>query len=119
MTGQIKSKERVEKQGIFTEGLSFHKVVHTTLAFVNKLPNGDRDFSFYRNPGADIMISADDIKNAKNIKVDNPQGAIKYRQSENTSQIPGVTYYNPIVIEGKGDFHNSHNRVQDWIKYTK
>ena len=59
------------------------------------------------------------FKNAKNIKVDNPQGAIKYRRSENTSQIPGVTYYNPIVIEGKGDFHNSHNRVQDWIKYTK
>ncbi len=60
-------KERVEKQGICTEGLSFDKVVHTTLAFVNKLPNGDRDFSFYRNPGADIMISAADIENAKDI----------------------------------------------------
>jgi fructokinase len=63
-------KERVEKQGICTEGLGFDKVVHTTLAFVNKLPNGDRDFSFYRNPGADIMISAEDIENAKGIIAD-------------------------------------------------
>jgi len=59
------------------------------------------------------------FKNAENIKVDNPQGIINFRRENNTSQIPGMTYHNPIVIEGKGDFHNSHNRVQDWIKHTK
>ena len=60
-------KERVEKQGICTEGLYFDEVVHTTLAFVNKLPDGDRDFSFYRNPGADIMLTADDILKCKDM----------------------------------------------------
>ena len=30
--------------------------VHTTLAFVHTYPDGDRDFSFYRNPGADMML---------------------------------------------------------------
>lgn len=59
------------------------------------------------------------FKNAKNIKVDNPQGIINFKRAKNTYLIPGMTYYNPIEIEGKGDFHNSHNRVQDWIKYTK
>lgn len=59
------------------------------------------------------------FKNVKNIKVDNPQGVIKYGRAGNTTLIPGMTYYSPIVIEGIGDFHNSHNRIQDWIKYTK
>lgn len=35
--------------------------VHTTLAFVHTLENGDRDFSFYRNPGADMMLDCEDI----------------------------------------------------------
>lgn len=59
------------------------------------------------------------FENANNIKVDNPQGIINCRREKNTTQIPGMTYHNPIVIEGVGDFHNSHNRVQDWIKHTK
>ena len=35
--------------------------VHTTLAFVKTFPNGDRDFSFYREPGADMMLKADEL----------------------------------------------------------
>ena len=48
--------------GISTQGLCFDPVVHTTLAYVHKLPNGDRDFSFYRNPGADMMLQAADVQ---------------------------------------------------------
>ena len=35
--------------------------VHTTLAFVHTYPDGDRDFSFYRNPGADMMLTMDEV----------------------------------------------------------
>ena len=35
--------------------------VHTTLAMVHTLPGGDRDFSFYRNPGADMMLSEAEV----------------------------------------------------------
>ena len=35
--------------------------VHTTLALVHNRPDGDRDFSFYRNPGADMMLKEDEI----------------------------------------------------------
>ncbi len=54
-------KERIEKQGIDASSLVLDSTVPTTLAFVNKLPNGDRDFSFYRKPGADMMLTSDDV----------------------------------------------------------
>jgi fructokinase len=60
-------KERVAKQGIDTTGLFLDSEVHTTLAFVNKLANGDRDFSFYRKPGADMMLSEGDVDRVKEL----------------------------------------------------
>ena len=47
--------------GIDTKYLYHDKDVHTTLAFVHKQPDGDRDFSFYRNPGADMMLCEAEI----------------------------------------------------------
>ena len=55
-------KEVVETAGIDTRNLLMDEMVHTTLAFVHKKPDGDRDFSFYRNPGADMMLRAEEIK---------------------------------------------------------
>ena len=54
-------KAKTQEQGIDMTGLEMDEEVHTTLAFVEKLPNGDRDFSFYRNPGADIMLTEDEV----------------------------------------------------------
>ena len=51
----------IEEIGIHTEGVIYDRNVRTTLAFVKKLPNGDRDFSFYRNPGADMMLTSQEI----------------------------------------------------------
>ena len=55
-------KAKTQEQGIDMTGLEMDEEVHTTLAFVEKLPNGDRDFSFYRNPGADIMLTEDEVE---------------------------------------------------------
>ena len=55
-------KSRAGGEGIDLSGLEMDDEVHTTLAFVEKLPNGDRDFSFYRKPGADIMLTADEVE---------------------------------------------------------
>lgn len=54
-------KKAVEEAGINTDGLVTDKSVNTTLAFVHTLPGGDREFSFYRNPGADMMLSEADV----------------------------------------------------------
>lgn len=47
--------------GICMDYLVFDKAVRTTLAFVKTFPNGDRDFSFYRNPGADMMLTEEEL----------------------------------------------------------
>jgi fructokinase len=52
---------KVSELGIDTTYLYKDKEVHTTLAFVHTLPDGDRDFSFYRNPGADMMLTDEEI----------------------------------------------------------
>ncbi len=55
-------KEVLDRVGIGTQGLVMDPDVRTTLAFVQTLADGDRDFSFYRNPGADMMLRADELK---------------------------------------------------------
>lgn len=52
----------IKEVGIDTTGLLKDNEVNTTLAFVHTLADGDRDFSFYRKPGADMMLSVDDLK---------------------------------------------------------
>ncbi len=52
----------LEGLGIWTEGLLRDERIPTTLAVVHKLPNGDRDFSFYRKPGADILLRPEEVK---------------------------------------------------------
>ena len=47
--------------GICMDYLVFDKAVRTTLAFVKTFPNGDRDFSFYRAPGADMELREDEL----------------------------------------------------------
>ncbi len=51
----------LKETGIATEGLRWDEYVHTTLAVVHTLPGGDRDFSFYRNPGADMMLTEEEL----------------------------------------------------------
>lgn len=51
----------LEETGIDTSGLVADADVRTTLAFVETFPDGDRDFSFYRNPGADMMLTEDEV----------------------------------------------------------
>ena len=50
-----------EEAGICMDHLAFSKDVRTTLAFVKTFDNGDRDFSFYRDPGADMMLTEDEL----------------------------------------------------------
>ncbi len=47
--------------GIDTKGLLRDKETHTTLAFVHTLEDGDRTFSFYRKPGADVCLRAEEL----------------------------------------------------------
>lgn len=59
--------DAVKEVGIDTTGLRWDEDVHTTLAFVKTAPDGDREFSFYRNPGADMMLSEEDVEGCRQL----------------------------------------------------
>lgn len=54
-------KETITEAGIDASNLKMDSEVNTTLAFVHTFPDGDREFSFYRNPGADMMLTEDEV----------------------------------------------------------
>ena len=54
-------KTVVEESGTDVTNLMMDDEVHTTLAFVHTFPDGDREFSFYRNPGADMMLKKEEV----------------------------------------------------------
>lgn len=54
-------RRAVTEQGIDTSNLIMDQSVPTTLAFVHTASDGERSFSFYRNPGADMMLKKEDV----------------------------------------------------------
>ena len=54
-------RQTVSQLGIDTRGLLADRRVPTTLAFVHRTPDGDRDFTFCRSPGADMMLRAEEV----------------------------------------------------------
>lgn len=60
MHGQF-LKEVLEQQGIDTKGMILDPNFFTTLAFVELKENGERVFSFARKPGADTMLTKEDL----------------------------------------------------------
>ena len=53
-------KEKITAAGINADRLFLDDKIPTTLAFVGKRPDGDRDFAFFRKPGADMMLTTEE-----------------------------------------------------------
>ena len=58
----------VSDSGTDITNLLYDDNVPTTLAFVHTFEDGEREFSFYRNPGADMMLKKSDINEELLIK---------------------------------------------------
>lgn len=54
--------EKMDKVGINCLSVLRTNVANTALAFVSLRENGERDFAFYRNPSADMLLEASEIK---------------------------------------------------------
>jgi fructokinase len=54
-------KAAIEEVGIDSTGLVLDDHANTTLAFVRNAPDGDREFSFYRDPGADELLRPEEL----------------------------------------------------------
>lgn len=96
----------LEKNGVDTAGLSVDKAVPTTIAMVSVDENGERDFTFLRNPGADIMLSSDElpeemIKNSKILHfgsvslTDEPERSATLRAAEIARAVGVTVSYDP------------------------
>lgn len=66
-----KLTETLSKEGVSTDGLMVSDDVPTTLAIVSVDQAGEREFTFYRDPGADTQITADEALDA--LSVDMPK----------------------------------------------
>ena len=53
--------EEVMPLGVDVTRIKRTKEANTALAFVSLKEDGERDFSFYRNPSADMLLSEDEI----------------------------------------------------------
>ena len=60
-------RERAGSTGIDLSGLVADPVINTTLAFVHTLEGGDREFSFYRRPGADMMLNKEEVEQNRSL----------------------------------------------------
>ena len=54
-------RQVILEAGIQADSLILDPQIPTTLAFVKTLPDGDREFSFYRKPGADMMLTEKEL----------------------------------------------------------
>lgn len=54
-------RNTMKNAGIDVSALVLTKQARTTLAFVQLTDQGDRSFSFYRKPGADVLLRADEV----------------------------------------------------------
>lgn len=54
-------KNTMERAGIDCRGLCRDAEIPTTLAFVQLDESGDRSFTFYRKPGADLLLRAEEL----------------------------------------------------------
>jgi fructokinase len=61
MHGRFLRKALIDA-GVDTSGLILDERYATTLAFVSLTPDGDREFSFYRDPGADTCLFPEEVE---------------------------------------------------------
>ncbi|MBT2639739.1 carbohydrate kinase [Bacillus sp. ISL-39] len=54
--------EQLENAGVETDKILRTKEANTGLAFVSLKENGERDFSFYRKPSADLLFADEEVK---------------------------------------------------------
>ncbi|KAK3016952.1 hypothetical protein RJ639_007848, partial [Escallonia herrerae] len=51
----------LEESGVSGEGITFDTGARTALAFVTLRADGEREFMFYRNPSADMLLTPDEL----------------------------------------------------------
>lgn len=51
----------LKENGVKTDGITFDQGARTALAFVTLRADGEREFMFYRNPSADMLLKPEEL----------------------------------------------------------
>ncbi|KAF2322105.1 hypothetical protein GH714_006734 [Hevea brasiliensis] len=51
----------LKENGVIADGINFDKGARTALAFVTLRADGEREFMFYRNPSADMLLTPEEL----------------------------------------------------------
>jgi hypothetical protein len=51
----------LKENGVKAEGITFDEGARTALAFVTLRADGEREFMFYRNPSADMLLKPEEL----------------------------------------------------------
>ena len=51
----------LKENAVIVDGINFDKGARTALAFVTLKADGDREFMFYRNPSADMLLQPEEL----------------------------------------------------------
>lgn len=123
-------KETLESYDVDTSYMSQTSKAKTALAFVSLNEYGDRDFSFYRNPSADLLLSIEDVENIEVKKgdfvsfcsvslVDYP---VKYSTEyflKKARSVGATVLFDPNVRKDLwGDLQECRSTTLDFIRYA-
>lgn len=122
--------ETLEKYNVKTDYLYKTTKSNTALAFVSLDESGERDFSFYRNPSADMLLSKEDVKDIKFNKtdiisfcsVDLVEYPVKYATElvlKNIHSVGGTVLFDPNVRKALwNNLDECRNTILYFSKYA-
>ncbi|WP_246277411.1 carbohydrate kinase family protein [Neobacillus endophyticus] len=120
----------LEKSNINTRGIVFTDDVNTTLAFVHLDDQGDRSFSFYRKPGADMMLHENeiDLEMIANSRIFHFGSISMTHEPSTTATLKAVAFakengllisYDPnLRMNLWSDFNHAKNMIELGLKYA-
>lgn len=122
--------ETLTQSGIDASGVVRSGEAHTTLAFVHLNEEGDRSFSFCRNPGADVLLKPvelrlPNIENAKafhfgSISMTHEPAASATREALRIAKDKGllISYDPNLRIPLWPDLEQARSRIKEGLSYA-
>lgn len=122
--------ETLKNEKVDTTYIKRTSKANTALAFVALTSEGEREFSFYRNPSADMLLSENDIESTWFNKgdilhfcsVDLIEAPVKYAHKKAISYIKqkqGIVSFDPNVRKNLwNDLDECRKTIKDFIPYA-
>lgn len=123
--------DTVKSYGVKNEYIYQTEQANTSLAFVSLMDNGQREFSFYRNPGADMLLEEKHVETINISKddlisfcsVDLIEAPVKYatkRFLEKANEIGATVLFDPnLRFNLWNDLDELKEIVLEFVKYAQ